>query len=288
MSYKTILIAASGGTASSGAVELGCQLTKLFKAHIEGYHVRNDPRDIVMAIGDASAGAAIGELMDKITSEAEATAAKTKAAFDAAIARHGIAVGAKPAATAAAASASWRDETGYGPALVARRARFFDLAVLGRSDRVVDHPHSDAVEQTLLHSGRPVLLAPAKTPTVIGEKVVLGWNGSPEAVRVMVGALPFLATARAVHVIDIGRRDRRSAADVIEYLAWHGVATSHRHVEPVSGVGTGEQLLASARDADADLLIMGGYGHTPWREFLFGGATRQIVGVSLLPILLSH
>jgi nucleotide-binding universal stress UspA family protein len=285
MSCKTILAAASGGAASSGAIELACHLAKQFKAHIEGYHVRNDPRDIVMAIGDPSAGAIIGELMDKIATEAAANAAKTKVAFDAAIARHGIAAGTK---AAGAASATWRDEIGHAPMLVARRARFFDLAVLGRSNRVVDQPHSDAVEQTLLHSGRPVLLAPAEMPTAIGETVALGWNGSPEAVRAMVGALPFLSAARAVHVIDVGRPDRPSATDVIEYLAWHGVAAKRRHVEPISGVGAGEQLLASARDVGADMLVMGGYGHTPWREFLFSGATHQIVGVSLLPILLSH
>jgi len=50
----------------------------------------------------------------------------------------------------------------------------------------------------------------------------------------------------------------------------------------------GEQLLAGAREDGADLLVMGGYGHTPWRELLFGGATRAVVGTSLLPVLLSH
>ncbi len=53
-------------------------------------------------------------------------------------------------------------------------------------------------------------------------------------------------------------------------------------------VGPGEQVLAEARDEGADLLVMGGYGHRPWRELLFGGATRQVVGHSLLPVLLAH
>jgi hypothetical protein len=54
------------------------------------------------------------------------------------------------------------------------------------------------------------------------------------------------------------------------------------------GVGAGQQLLAATRDQGADLLVMGGYGQMPWRQSLFGGATREIVGVSLLPVLLSH
>jgi nucleotide-binding universal stress UspA family protein len=57
---------------------------------------------------------------------------------------------------------------------------------------------------------------------------------------------------------------------------------------PVAHVGPGEQVLAEARDEGADLLVMGGYGHRPWRELLFGGATRQIVGHSLLPVLIAH
>src|ERR1700684_4540427 len=67
------------------------------------------------------------------------------------------------------ASASWREETGHGPSVVARRARFFDLVVLGRSERVIDHYHTDAVEQVLVHAGRPVLLAPAVVPEKVGD-----------------------------------------------------------------------------------------------------------------------
>jgi nucleotide-binding universal stress UspA family protein len=56
----------------------------------------------------------------------------------------------------------------------------------------------------------------------------------------------------------------------------------------VEGVRTGEQLLSAARDAGADLLTMGAFGHAPWRESLFGGATETIVGSSYLPILMVH
>jgi nucleotide-binding universal stress UspA family protein len=59
-------------------------------------------------------------------------------------------------------------------------------------------------------------------------------------------------------------------------------------VPTVPGAGAGQQLLSAAREENADLLVMGGYGRVPWREFLFGGATRDVVGVSLLPLLLTH
>jgi nucleotide-binding universal stress UspA family protein len=164
----------------------------------------------------------------------------------------------------------------------------FDLIVLGRSERVVDEPHSDTVEDTVLQSGRPVLLAPAFPPEELGRRIAIGWNGSPQAVRAMVAALPFLAQAKDVRVITVGPSDEARGADAVEYLAWHGVAATARDVMPIAGTGPGEQLLATARDEGCDFLVMGGYGHTPWRELLFGGATREVVGTSMLPLLLAH
>ena len=65
-------------------------------------------------------------------------------------------------------------------------------------------------------------------------------------------------------------------------------ALSPRRCLPIKGVGPGELVLAAARDHACDLLVMGGYSRSPWREMLFGGATRDVVGRSLLPLLLSH
>ncbi|MGA3306138.1 MAG: universal stress protein, partial [Stellaceae bacterium] len=77
-------------------------------------------------------------------------------------------------------------------------------------------------------------------------------------------------------------------AEAVAYLGWHGVSARHRLVPAVSGVGAGQQLLSAAREADADLLVMGGYGRGPWREMFFGGATRELLAASLLPLLLVH
>jgi len=292
MTIKTILAAASGGSASDGAIELACRFARRFGAHLEGYHAKPDPRDLFTYSGDGFGLSMSGEFIDRFIKDADAIAAKTKESFTATAARHQIGLSAaaptQQLPERIAASADWREETGYGPTMVARRARFFDLVVLGRSERVVDQPHTDVVEQTLVNSGRPVLLAPSKTPAEVGERVALGWNGSAEAVRAMTSSLPFLAAARETAIITVGERHQESAAALIDYLGWHGVKAQHRHVPAVAHVGQGQQLLSAAREENADLLVMGGYGHMPWREFLFGGATREVVGVSLLPLLLSH
>lgn len=291
MSFKTILVAASGGSASEGALELACRFARRFGAHLEAFHARPDPRDLFLYSGDAIGMSLSGEFVDRFVKDVDAIVNKTKASFEAAIARHQIPQSTAPSQQLRGrieASAAWRDETGYSPTLVSRRARFFDLVVLGRSERVIDQPHTDVVEQTLVNSGRPVLLAPAKTPAEVGDAIAIGWNGSAEATRAIVASLPFLASASAATIITIGDKHQESAAALIEYLAWQGVKARHRHIPSVAGAGPGQQLLSVAHEENADLLVMGGYGHVPWREFLFGGATREVVGVSLLPLLLTH
>lgn len=286
MALRSILVAASGGTSSDGAVELACRLARRHEAHIEGLHVRSDPSQILMMVGGDGFNMPIsGEWIDRFIADAEDIAVKTKATFTATAACHGIYTSTDPAK---GASAAWREETGYAPILVARRARYFDLAVLGRSERVVERPHSDTIEETLIHSGRPVLLAPAKPPAIIGETIAVGWNGSPESVHVLAASLPVLAAARAVCVITIADEAEEGTLALLDFLALHNISARHRNVRPVAGVGLGGQLLTEAREAGADLLVMGGYGHRPWRELLFGGTTRQVIGASLLPVLMAH
>lgn len=285
MAMQTILVAASGGSASTGAIELAFRLAQRMGAHLEGFHVKVDPVQVVALASDGFNMPIAGDWIDRLIADTDALAEKTRTEFVAAAGQHGLSLTAGPRA---AASASWRVEAGDAPMLVARRARYFDLIVLGRSERVVDRPHSDTIEETLVGSGRPVLLAPSVPPSVVGETVALGWNGSPEAVHALAATLPLLAKAHALRVVTVGDVADDSVAPLLDYLACHGIAATHREVAPVRGVGPGEQLLAEARDLGADLLVMGAYGHRPWREILFGGATRHIVGSSLLPILLAH
>jgi nucleotide-binding universal stress UspA family protein len=291
MTFKTILAAASGGSANDGTIELACQFARRFGAHLEAFHAKPDPRDLFTYSTDSFGTSMSGDFVDRFIKDSDAIAGKTKASFEAIVARHQIAISAAPSLSLPekiAASAAWREEVGYAPTMVARRARFFDLVVLGRSDRVVDQPHTDVVEQTLIHSGRPVLLAPAQPPADIGDGIAIGWNGSAEATRALTASLPFLASARRVSVVTIGDRHQGSAAALVEYLGWYGVAAKHRHLAAIEGAGAGEQLLSAAHEESANLLVMGGYGHVPWREFLFGGATREVVGSSLMPLLLTH
>ena len=150
MTIRTILAPLSGGAATQGAIDTAFGLARRFGAHVEAVHVRPDERQTLMLYSDGFGAPIEGELLDRIAEETVADAAAARRAFDAAV----------------------------------------DLVVLGRSDRVVDRPHSDTVEDTVLRSGRPVLLAPAKPSPDLGRSIAVGWNGSAEGVRAMAAALP--------------------------------------------------------------------------------------------------
>ena len=274
------------------ATSTACRLPTQFGAHIDGLHIRPDPSDALSLMGPGVAMPIAAELIDLATRESEQAAKKARSIFDAAIAHHAIPVREKPteaAASAAAVSAGWREEMGHAPEIVARRARVFDLTVLGQSGRVSDKTYTDTVEETLLHGGHPVLLAPMRPIVPIGEVIAVAWNGSVEAARAVAAAMPFLAKAREVHILTAkDAAEPPFDADFSDYLAWHGIRGISHIVCPVEGVGTGELVLEAARDQGADLLVMGGYGRAPWREMIFGGTTNQVVGMSRLPLLLAH
>jgi nucleotide-binding universal stress UspA family protein len=284
MTIRTILAAISGGVASEGAIETACGLAQLLGAHVEGLHVKPDPAEVLPVFGTDVGFPMYGELLKLAEEEAAQALSRAKVAFAAALAHHGLPERAIPGE---GASASWREELGFASAVVSRRARYVDLVVLGRSGRVTDTPYTDTIERTILDAGRPVLVAPLRLGAPPCETVAIAWNDSPSAARAVAGAMPLLRRAKMAHVISAGP-DARLHDALAAYLAWHGITAAAHPVAPAEGVSTGELLLAAARDCGADLLVMGGYGHALWREILFGGASRQILATSRLPLLIAH
>lgn len=287
MAIKTILAGLSGGSANTGVTELACRLAEQFQAHLEALHVRIDAGELAIAAGAEGLAAATHiAWADELLAAAAEKSERLRQAFVAAATRHGLTV--SDEATAPGPGVFWRAETGDAPVLLAGRARFFDLVVLGRSERVVNQPHTDAIEETLLHSGRPVLLAPSEPPAAIGERVAIGWNGSARAVRSVVAALPFLSRARDVVLLELGDSDAGAIASMQAYLHMHGIETRARRLPEVRGANVGDELLSTAHEEDADLLVLGSYSRSPLRQAVFGGTTRQVLTASRLPLLMVH
>lgn len=185
--------------------------------------------------------------------------------------------------------ADWRLSTDDAAAAVTERARYADLVVLGQAEPG-DTPARRVAETVLLAAGRPVLVVPyAGRFADTGKRVLVAWNASREAARAVADAMPLLAAAEAVEVAAFTESgvNEIPAADIAHYLARHGVkVTAARH--GAAGQEIGAQLLSRAADRDADLIVMGGYGHTRLRELTLGGATRSILGAMTVPVLMSH
>jgi len=296
VAIKTILVGASGGSASNGAIELACRFADRLHAHVEGFHVVVDPVAVFASVGAGEGFALSGDVIAEMVDEADANAAQAKASFREIATRHHLPYRnlAQIAAVRARGSddcgpsVGWHAETGDPSQLVAERARFFDLIVLGRSSRIVDEPSSNTIETVLARSGRPILLAPALPTATVGRDIAIAWNGSPQAVRALAASIPLLVGADSVLVITVGDDNTSDIPPALDHLAWHGIAATHRQIPANSSDSTGTLLLKAAREAGADMLVMGGYGHQPWREALFGGVTRDVLGASLLPLLLMH
>ena len=106
--------------------------------------------------------------------------------------------------------------------------------------------------------------------------------------RALAAALPFLATADEVLLLTAGEGGERGSLAAVDYLAWHGITARYQELEAGSGRHVGPALLDAAATAGADLVVMGAYGQAPWRELLFGGATRAALAATPLPLFLMH
>jgi nucleotide-binding universal stress UspA family protein len=149
-------------------------------------------------------------------------------------------------------------------------------------------------EQLVLASGRPVLLIPyIGAGATMGERVVIGWDASREAARAVSDALPILERAASVVVVTINPRQRdfghgeMPGTDIALHLARHGVKVEVQRVE-TRDMDVGNALLSHLAGQSADLLVMGGYGHSRLREIVLGGATRTVLGDMTVPVLMSH
>ena len=172
-------------------------------------------------------------------------------------------------------------------------ARYGDLAVVVRQDVAGPQGPTGLVESLVLSSGRPTIVLPpqgAATPT---HRVLVGWNARREATRAVADALPLLVRAAAVEVVVVDGKGgieghgQEPGADVARYLARHDVRVEVRRLSS-GGEDVGHVLLARAAAFEADLVVMGAYGHSQLSEWVFGGVTRTVLRDANLPVLMSR
>ncbi|MCP5086658.1 MAG: universal stress protein [Rhodobacteraceae bacterium] len=183
-----------------------------------------------------------------------------------------------------------RDEL---PSLMEHAARFSDLTVLPRPFGEERTETDERITEGALFSDQcPILIVPDDQADVPRNKVVIAWDGGQQALRAAKGALPLLEQADEVDVIIVeskgnGRQQEKIAADIGTFLSRHRINVVIK-VIPKSANRMADVIRTHAEEMGANLVVMGGYGHSPLREFLFGGATRNMLKDSNIPILMAH
>jgi len=186
------------------------------------------------------------------------------------------------------ASAVWQN-VGPSDDYVGHRGRLFDLVVVGRPMHGATTPTMHTLEAALFESGRPLLIAPPKAPSSIGETVVIAWNGSTETARAIAFALPILKQASKVIVLTIidFLVPGPSGEDVARHLGYNDIAATAMNADP-AGRAPGEAMLEEAMAMGADMMVKGAYTHSRLRQMIFGGATNHILSYAELPVFMTH
>lgn len=289
MSLAAILAIVDGTAGSEAAMSGALQLGRAFNARVEFLHVEADAESSIPVMGEGMSGAAIEQIMQTLQAEAAARLANARRLFDRYRTAETLPVVSPEAAPVAGQFAvCFRHITGREPEEALHRARLSDLTVFGRSGHEGESGASATFESVLFDSGRPVLLLPAGTVKDLGSAVAVAWDRSRQAVRAVHAALPILRRAQRVVVVTA----RQDAADVepselIHYLAGHGINARTWAFNPESGA-LGQEILREAAKAEAELLVMGGYGHSRLRELVLGGVTRSILSKAEIPVLMMH
>lgn len=170
----------------------------------------------------------------------------------------------------------------------ATEARFFDLAIL---ECVADVPDTRIVaESVIFGSGRPAVIFPSKTLAGPIDHLVIAWDGSRAAARAVNDANPFIHKAKRVSVLSLtGEKPlwEPSGAHLAELLVSSGV-NAGATVARFTSSSIGQSIQQTALELSADMLVMGGFGHSRLRNFVLGGATDGVLHEPLLPVLMSH
>jgi nucleotide-binding universal stress UspA family protein len=288
---KTILVPATGNPTDATPFSAAASVARVFGAHIDALHVRLDPVEAAVAMSTEGAGGTLLQgVIDRLERDAGEGEATARASFGQFCARESMPITAQPLANVAVPSAQFHVETGQEARWMAAYGLTSDLTVASRGVPGGDAVARSTLEALLLETGRPLLIPAATAPAPPGltDRVAIAWKATPQAARAVAFAMPFLTRAKQIVVLTVEEQDGRrdDVARLVDYLSWHSISASVERLDP-GPAGGAETLLAAAK-ATAGLLVMGGYGHTRLREWVFGGFTQSVLDHAELTVLLAH
>ena len=273
--FRDLLVHVDGGEAGRRRLQFAIDLALRTDARLTGLHVMPPP-DVPPLYKPSQVNEAFANMSLKLASNARAA----KEAFNEEVARR-------------LANTRWFETDGDIVQGISDSARYADLVILGQYEWQVSrvtHPLPIA-HSVVSRCGRPVLVVPAAVGPISFARAAIAWDGSREAVRAVHDALPLLALSQSVDIVTIISPSAVESVDdamhLSSHLANHGIKIEAGAIqirseqEPIA-------LRQQTEKAHYDLLVMGGYSHPMWLEFIFGGTTESVLRSSKIPVLVSH
>ncbi|HET8924844.1 MAG TPA: universal stress protein [Candidatus Acidoferrum sp.] len=273
-----IVVFIDGQTGAAGILEFAGVLAEEHGARLISVFMQPEPT--VTTAQSFARGKGIAEVIEVHQEQIEGIEADHRALFEDIVRRHGI-------------QSEWRSLP-YLSGEVGVHAYYADLVVIARPEPASQTARPPGLAESLvLSSGRPVIMFPPRGTVSQVRRILVGWNATRESIRAAADALPLLVQAEAVEVLVVDHERHRAGhgqepgADIARHLARHGAHVEVRRLS--SGAqDVGHLLLSQATAFRADLMVMGAYGHSQVREWMFGGVTRTVLYEAGLPVLMSR
>ncbi len=282
MEYKKIFFPIGGGEELRGRIHGALLIAKHFNSHLEILKSLAKPSQI-MKFDDSLPETVLKELNAMAKDRLEEDMVIHETIFAEEIIKVGITSSSK--AQEDTATAEIITGEGYRSKLIEQESKYCDLVI-------VSSPHNGRItatfETTITKSGKPALMFPREMDEFKTEKILIGWNNTPEAARAVSEAIPIMKKAKKVNIISSKEyiKDTKDIEKLQSYLKVHNIDTEFDLIETTKIPG--EALLKFAQEGKFDLIIAGAFGHRGLRELMFGGTTKYILQNSTVPIFMAH
>jgi nucleotide-binding universal stress UspA family protein len=287
MAYKKILAPLAGVSRDASVLASAFAAARPFNAHVVALFVRPDPAEAMPFFGEGVSGSMVQEIVDVAKEAADKASADARATLEEAAKAANAEVLEKPERRDGL-TVSFHEERGNFSDRVTLASRVADVIVFGPL-KEGDRPGlTEAFESVLLQSGRPVLLAAQTASQSFAQRIAIAWDGSIASAHALTAAMPYIARAASTEFLMVKRPGEEfDCNEPREYLELHGLSSTARTVDAGSKP-IGQVLLDGAAASQADLLVLGGYGHSRLRQLFAGGVTKHVVSHANIPLFLVH
>ncbi|MGE9008560.1 hypothetical protein ACO2JO_08255 [Leptospira interrogans] len=263
MDYKTVMVSLALDRPNGACLAVAGDLAERFGARVIGIAASDVKPPLYFADGDYAQ-----KLLDEEATAVQRRLSELEAEFRSAVEKR-------------AKSVDWRCGQTLPVPYVLQQARTADVLVVGaRSEAIVDPCAAADPSDLVMQAGRPLIVVPPAIEWFDFRSVLVAWKHVREARRAVFDALPILAAAKDVTIVEIAEQSTRRAdalshvADVASWLHGHGIVASI--FVPESAIEVPEQLDRIAADVGAGPVVAGAYGHSRLREWILGGVTRHL------------